>query len=128
MKAKIVAGLCAGLLGVAAAGGAAAQSAGDAKRGADVFKAQCATCHSVEAGKSSPIGPHLAGVVGRKAASAEGFKYSPAFQQLDFAWTPSALNEYLENPQAVAPGTPKALTVPAARNRNDVIAFLATLK
>jgi cytochrome c len=123
-----VAGLCAGVLGLAASGVAVAQSAGDAKRGADVFRAQCSTCHAVDAGKSSPIGPHLFGVVGRKAATAEGFKYSPAFEQLDFAWTQSALNEYLENPQAVAPGTPKALVVPNARNRADVIAFLATLK
>jgi len=127
--ALAVAVAVAALIDLAGTGAASAQAAGgDPKRGAEVFRAQCASCHAVEAGKSSPIGPHLYGVVGRKAASAEGFRYSAAFQKLDLTWTATSLNEYLENPWAVAPGTPKALVVPSARNRADVIAYLGTLQ
>ncbi len=127
MRTSYVAAIA--LLGLAATGVAVAQSpAGDPKRGADVFKAQCVSCHSVEAGKSSPIGPHLNGVIGRRAGSAEGYKYSAAFQKLDFAWTPAMLDGFLENPWSVAPGSPKTLVVPSARNRADVVAYLSTLK
>jgi cytochrome c len=98
---------------------------GDAKRGSEVYKVQCSVCHSVEAGKHGLIGPTLYGVVGRPAGTAAGFKYSDAMKQVKVAWTPANLDKYLENPWNIAPGTPMALVVPNAKNRADVIAFLA---
>jgi cytochrome c len=98
----------------------------DAKRGAEVFRVQCSVCHTVEAGKSS-IGPSLYGVVGRKAGSLEGFKYSDAMKKVDANWTPANLDKYLENPWQIAPGTPMALVVPSVKNRADVIAYLQSL-
>jgi mono/diheme cytochrome c family protein len=46
-----------------------------AKQGETIFKRTCGACHTVEPGKNR-IGPSLAGVVGRKAGTAEEFKYS----------------------------------------------------
>ena len=55
---------------------APAHAAGDAAAGEKVF-AQCKACHENEKGVSK-VGPTLKGVVGRKAASVEGYKYSAA--------------------------------------------------
>ena len=80
------------------------------------------------------MGPSLAGVVGRPAASAEGFYgYSPAMQARGAAgvvWTPEDLQAFLVSPRRVVPGT----RMPAPRglkdetDRADVIAYLQTLK
>lgn len=119
----------AALAGLLLAGGALSQTpAGDPKRGEQVFKAQCITCHSTQPGATSPVGPHLYGVVGRKNAADDKFKYSPALRAADVVWTPENLDRWLEQPWNVAPGTPMALTVPDARNRADVIAYLVSIK
>ena len=42
--------------------------AGDAAAGADVFKSECAECHSVKQGRNKK-GPSLFGIVGRASGS-----------------------------------------------------------
>jgi cytochrome c len=118
----------AALTAVAYGGVAMAQTAptADPKRGAEVFRVQCSVCHAVERGKSD-IGPSLYGVVGRKAGSLDGFRYSDAMKKVDASWTPENLDKYLENPWQIAPGTPMALVVPSIKNRVDVIAYLQSL-
>lgn len=59
--------------------GAGAAQAADAAAGKDVFK-QCMACHTAEQGKNK-VGPSLFGVVGRPAASIDGFKYSKPMQE-----------------------------------------------
>lgn len=73
-----------------------AHAEGDAAKGKDVFK-KCMACHKVEAGKNS-VGPSLFGVVGRKAATAEGFKYSTLLSgagELGLVWDEEHLEKYL---------------------------------
>ena len=50
---------------------AAAAAQPNASRGASVFQARCALCHSVEPGAGAGQGPSLRGVVGRKAATTD---------------------------------------------------------
>jgi len=64
--------------------------------GAKVFN-KCKACHDLEAGKHK-VGPSLAGVVGRKAGSAEGFTKYKGLKGADWIWTEDALMAYLENP------------------------------
>jgi cytochrome c len=103
---------------------APALGAGDATRGANVFRA-CAACHSLAAGEQL-TGPSLAGVWQRKAASAEGFdRYSEALKRSGLVWTADALDKWLADPEALVPGT--SMTFPGlrdARSRQDVIAYL----
>ncbi|MFN7672806.1 MAG: c-type cytochrome, partial [bacterium] len=47
----------------------------DADAGQRVFN-QCRACHTIDKGGRNGVGPNLWGVVGRKAASIEGFRYS----------------------------------------------------
>ena len=49
--------------------------------GADLFKQQCATCHSLNAHDPPRQGPVLAGVYGRKPGSLAGFHYSPGYAE-----------------------------------------------
>jgi cytochrome c len=116
------------IVGFAGASLAQTAPAGDAKRGAEVFKVQCSVCHTATAGGGHSIGPNMHGVVGRQAGTAAGFKFSEAMGKVNVAWSPENLDKYLENPWQIAPGTPMALVVPSKKNRDDVIAYLASLK
>jgi cytochrome c len=116
------------VVGFAGASLAQTAPAGDPKRGAEVFKVQCSVCHMAVPNAAPSIGPNLHGVVGRRAGSAPGFKYSEAMGKVQVDWTPENLDKYLENPWQIAPGTPMALVVPSKKNRDDVIAYLASLK
>jgi cytochrome c len=110
--------------GIAAYG--QAPPTGDAVRGAEVFKAQCAACHLAKEGQSPPIGPQLYGVIGRKAGSWDAFKYTDAMRKAGFSWNRQLLDQYLENPYALVPGAAMGLLVPVPANRADVIAYLAS--
>lgn len=101
----------------------AAMAEGDPTKGKRVFN-RCKTCHTMEAGKNR-IGPHLEGIVGRKAAAVEGFKYSDAMAGSDISWTVENLDAYLASPKKFMPGGKMAF--PGLRKedqRADVIAFL----
>ncbi len=76
--------------------------AGDPAKGEKVFK-KCKTCHALEAGKNK-IGPTLAGVMGRAAGGAEGFKYSDAMAASGIVWDEAAVDAYLADPKGFIPG------------------------
>lgn len=50
------------------------------------------------------LGPSLAGVVGRKAGSLDGYAYSDSLRQAGIVWDESTLDRFLENPDAVVSG------------------------
>jgi cytochrome c len=103
-----------------------AEAAGDAAAGEHVF-ARCMVCHSAKAGENK-IGPSLAGVFGRKSGSAPGYNYSPALQSAGITWDEQELDKYLANPPADVHGTKMVISVPNAEDRQNVIAYLKTLK
>ena len=94
----------------------------DAGRGQTLFATQCAACHALDRNK---IGPALAGVVGRPAASAPGYPYSPALTHSGIVWTPATLAKWLTDPQADVPGALMPMSVSSDANRRDIIAYLA---
>jgi len=99
--------------------------AGDAARGAMLYEARCVACHSPQADR---VGPRHAGVVGRRAGSAKGFDYSPALGASQFRWDAKSLERWLADPEAVVPGQRMGYRVSEAKNREDIVAFLATLR
>jgi cytochrome c len=103
-----------------------AEAAGDAGAGEHVF-ARCVVCHSPKAGENK-IGPSLAGVFGRKSGSAGGYDYSPALKSAGITWDEQELDKYLTNPPADVHGTKMVISVPSAEDRQNVIAYLKTLK
>ena len=95
--------------------------------GKAVFALRCGGCHGA-AGAGTVTAPSLKGVVGRKPGTAAGFTYSPALKGKSGVWDDAALNAYLTNPAAAAPGTKMFGALPVAADRAAVIAFLKTLK
>lgn len=83
-----------------------AAAAQDAARGEKLFEA-CRSCHSLDPAKAGMAGPHLKGLAGRAAGSAEGFDYSPAFRAAKaqgWAWDEARLAAYLADPESIVRG------------------------
>jgi cytochrome c len=98
----------------------------DATAGEAVF-AQCTACHSLDG--SNGIGPSLRGIIGRKAGSSPGFRYSRAMKNLRSNWDEAALDAYIADPQATVPGNLMPFSgIVDKKQRDDLIAFLLTLK
>ncbi|RVU05312.1 c-type cytochrome [Novosphingobium umbonatum] len=116
----------AALLAVAIATPAAA--AGDAAKGATAFKAKCQICHVINAGQKGTMAPNLRGVVGRKAGSTDFALYSPQLKAFGKPWNAALLDQWLTAPAKLVPGARMAMNVPAKADRDDVIAYLTTLK
>ena len=108
----------------AVCGRAHGQSAGDPAAGQALYEAKCGGCHSLDADR---IGPRHRGVVGRKVASVPSYTYSAALKELGGVWTPARLDQWLQGPQAMAPGTKMFLSVSDAGQRHDTIAYLASV-
>ena len=90
--------------------------------------AQCMSCHSVKPGQNG-LGPSLAGVFGRKAASAPGYDYSPALKGSGLTWDEASLDKWLTNPMAMVSGTRMTYAGQGdAAKRAELIAYLKTLK
>lgn len=103
--------------------------AADAARGKTVFEQRCLLCHVAEEGdRGGGQGPSLQGVVGRKSASAAGFGYSRALRGAQLTWDAKTLDHYLMAPSDAVPGTTMPIMTPSKADRDNVIAYLSTLK
>ena len=100
---------------------------GDPASGEKIFR-KCSACHMVGDGAKNRVGPMLTGVIGRPAASIEGFKYSKAMAakgEEGLVWTPDVLFEYLEKPRNYVKGTSMSYAgLRKEEDRRDVIASL----
>src|SRR3546814_11476650 len=88
-----------------------AYAEGDAAAGKKVFR-KCAACHTVQAGKNR-VGPSLADIVDRPAATAEGFKYSAAMPEVgagDAVWDAANTDAYIPDPLTLIQGNTKIAT------------------
>ena len=97
---------------------------GDIKHGEKVFK-KCAACHLVNKGGANKIGPALYGILGRKVASKEDYKYSKAMAAYDKNWSFEEMNGYLKKPQSYIKGTKMAFAgLRKEKDRASVILYL----
>ncbi|MBT0667680.1 c-type cytochrome [Novosphingobium profundi] len=87
----------------------------------------CKTCHSVEAGRNM-VGPSLHGIVGSTAGDVPGYAFSPALKASGIVWTPEKLDEWLQGPMKMVPGTKMVQMIPDPAKRQEIIAYLETLK
>lgn len=107
-------------------GSLTASAAGDQAIGQQLFT-RCAACHSTVPGENK-VGPSLAGVFGRKSGSETGFSYSAALKAANITWDEHTLDQFLANPAAMVPGTKMVVSIPNETERQNVIAYLQTLK
>lgn len=99
--------------------------AGSVTDGKAVFFNRCVSCHeppstlglteedrarneaALPADKSEATptrGPSLSGLIGRKAGSLAGYRYSDAMKAADVIWTTETLQRFLAKPAAFVPG------------------------
>src|SRR5688572_13306281 len=103
---------------------AAPAMAADPAAGEKAF-AVCKACHKVGEGAKNGVGPILNGVVGRAAASVEGYKYSDAMKNSGLTWDEANLAEYLKNPKGKVPNAKMMLRgVKGDTKLADIIAYL----
>jgi cytochrome c len=115
-------GAAAVLLLFAVATGSAA--AADAEHGKALYQT-CAACHTE---RPDALGPSLKGVVGRKAAALEDFRYSNPMKSANLVWDEANLRDYIKDPQAKVKGNRMpygGLTDP--KDVDDIIAYLKIL-
>jgi len=62
------------------------------------------------------MGPSLYNIVGAKAGSAEGYRYSIPMRTTDIVWSENELDRFIESPMQFLPGT----SMPFAGIRNEV--------
>lgn len=105
----------------------AALADGDAKAGALVFK-KCSACHTATEAKNK-VGPSLMGVVGRKVASLDGFKYSEAMKAFGAdgkVWDETHLSAYLADPKGAI--AKNKMAFPGLKKPEDIQNVIAYLK
>jgi len=104
---------------------AAADAAGDPEKGAAVFN-KCRACHRIGPGARTIVGPELNGVVGRKAASLDGYPYSSAMKASGLSWDETTLAQWLRSPRTLVPGT--RMIFPGLSKDEDIANVVAYLK
>lgn len=112
------------LVGLLAAAGTAHAADGDAKRGAQLYRA-CVACHSLEPGVNLS-GPSLAGLWDKPAGrNADFVRYSKGLKSADFAWNAETLFAWVADPQVMVPGTYMIFRgIEEDQQRADIVAFL----
>ena len=106
--------------------GTAPQSSPALSLGEQVFQ-RCLTCQS-DKNENRPTGPNLFGLLGRKAATREGYFYSEALRKANLTWDRATLDAYLANPQVFVPDSFMLRPISDANERKAVLDYLQTLR
>jgi cytochrome c len=107
---------------------AALAVAGTAEDPQVAFNNSCRTCHSAKEGDHR-LGPSLAGVVGRKAGSVPGYKFSSSMQSANIVWDEKTLDAFITNPEQVVNGNAMKPFggVDSPEQRSQIIAYLKSI-
>jgi cytochrome c len=100
-------------------------AAADPVAGEKVFK-RCMACHMVGEEAKTRVGPVLNGLIGRKAGTYAGFKYTEANKNSGLVWDEATLATYLKNPRATIPGT--SMVFPGIKSEEEIANLIAYLK
>jgi cytochrome c len=86
----------------------------------------CAACHTE---RPDALGPSLKGVVGRKSAALEDFRYSNPMKRANLVWDEANLRAYIQDPQAKVKGNRMPYGgLTDGKDVDDIIAYLKTLQ
>ncbi|MCB1961183.1 MAG: c-type cytochrome [Rhodocyclaceae bacterium] len=100
----------------------------DLEAGSAYFERKCSQCHDGQKDGGNFKGPHLWNVMGRVAATHEGFRYSEAMKQVKHRWTYATLDYYLKDTEAAVPGRDMNFVgIEDDATRANVIAYIRNL-
>jgi cytochrome c len=98
--------------------------AADAAHGKALYQA-CAACHT---DKPDALGPSLKGVVGRKSAALDDFRYSNPMKRANLTWDEANLRAYILDPQTTVKGNRMPFGgVREGRDAEDIVEYLKSL-
>lgn len=101
---------------------------GDPKKGAKIFKAKCAQCHTINEGGGHKNGPNLFGLIGQPSGSKD-YAYTDANKESGITWTEKHLFGYLDNPKKYIPGTKMVFAgIKKPQEKADLIAYIKEQK
>jgi len=94
---------------------------------------KCKACHDF--GDKNGMGPGLKGIVGRKAGTHPGYKYSDSLKNANWVWDEDHLRKWMHNSKKAIKeftGNPKAKTKMGKQNvkgkkADKIFAFLKTI-
>ena len=95
--------------------------------GAFVYSQRCAVCHSRKEGGLTKYGPHLEGIVGRKAAATNWPQHTDALKESDIVWDEGALKAMMRDPKKALPGMQMDVKIRFKRSRTALMEYLKTL-
>jgi cytochrome c2 len=90
---------------LALAGLAGGAWADEPASGREIFDHRCRTCHGGTGKPDSPLGPSLAGIVGKKAGTQASGVHSRAAMESGIVWSRDSLRRFLSGPPYELPGT-----------------------
>ena len=86
----------------------------------------CAACHTE---RPDALGPSLKGVVGRKSAALDDFRYSNPMKRANLVWDEANLRAYIQDPQAKVKGNRMPYSgLTDGKDVDDIVAYLKTLQ
>jgi cytochrome c len=91
--------------------------------GPPLYRARCGGCHALDRNK---YGPSHHDLLGRAAGTQPGYRYSDALSRSRIIWTPKSLDEWLQGPRKMVPGSRMDVRVTDPEQRRLVIEFLQT--
>lgn len=90
--------------------------------GEKIFKKMCGACHTFTKNK---VGPSLENIIGEKAGSVEGYKYSRSLKDSEIIWNVCNLDKFLTNPKKYIKGTKMSFKgVKKQSYRDAIIVYL----
>lgn len=114
-----------------------AMAEGDPAKGKKKF-VKCKACHQVGPDAKNALGPHLNGVVGRKAGAVEGYEYSDAVKNSDITWTEENLIRWIGKEKVDGKNKPSSkIMIPGNRmlfpgvkekHAKNIVAYLKSLQ
>jgi cytochrome c len=105
---------------------APAQAEGNAVVGKTLYERRCLGCHG-DANTPNAQGPTLVGVVGRKAGTVGGAT-SRALSESGLVWDEATLQQFLAAPGDKVHGTIMPVGAARPQDREDLIAYLKSLR
>ena len=102
-------------------------AASNAAEGRKLYEDFCVGCHGDEKMRA-PVGPGLNDIYGRKAAMGDSGVHSRALIDANITWNDATLRKYLAAPTKQVPGSYMPVGFPDAKQLDNLIAYLRTLR